>query len=131
MKRIVALAFLLAVQFSFIQDASAFKSPKAKEFKEFLDAALGACKKAKDSIDLQPEKCRKIVRECDPGCVKNFWNRAPAIFTNQSEIDVFGLVYLKCVLPGYFCNGIELRPDNVEQWQNKCLELAKPQPQIG
>ena len=126
MKRLSALAFLLAVQSGFIQDASAFKSPKEKEFKIFLEAALDVCKKAVNSINIQPEQCRKIVRERDPGCVNKFWHRAPAIFTRQSETDALGLVYFQCVLPGYFCNGIELRPDNLEQWQNNCLELAKP-----
>ena len=121
MKKLAVLAFLLAVQ-----SASAFPTPKEREFQIFLEAALSTCDNALIEPGIQPEQCRKIILKRAPACVNKFWRKAPAIFVKQSESTHFGRAYFDCVRPGYFCDGVEIRPGNNDQWRNHCLNANQP-----
>ena len=127
MKRLSGLIFLLACQSHFIQDASAFNPrDKGEEFEIFLKAALSTCDNALIDPGIQPEQCRKIIIKRNPDCVKKLWHKSPTIFTKDSESSAIGRDYFDCVRPGYFCDGVEIRPGNNEQWRNHCLDPNQP-----
>ena len=130
MKRLSALAFLLAIQAVQGGEPYSLKTveknpiPRKEFFLLWKGVALGMCEQAYHYTNLPTPDCIKLVIERSGSCMKKFERQTPAIITDKKTSKRIARLYLDCAVPGVFCNGVEVKDE--EQFNNHCLDLTQP-----
>ena len=83
--------------------------PKAEFFALWRETALSFCPQAQKTFGLSPAACEDYVRDKHARCVAEAGASAPALLSGKAESRRYARPYLDCVLPGYFCKGVEVR----------------------
>lgn len=130
MKRISALAFLLAIQTVHGGEPYSLKTvdknpiPRKEFFLLWKNVALEMCEREYHYTTLSTSDCIKFVMERSDSCVKKFERQTPAIVADKTTSKRIARLYLDCAIPGVFCNGVEVKGE--EQFNNHCLDLTQP-----
>ncbi|MGN7919938.1 hypothetical protein [Lysobacter sp. ESA13C] len=83
--------------------------PKREFFELWRETALGFCPQARENYGLSPAACEDYMRDKHARCVAEAGAAAPAVLSSKAESRRHARPYLDCVVPGYFCKGVEVR----------------------
>jgi len=83
--------------------------PKREFFELWRETAFGMCTQARETYRLSPAACEDYVRAKHARCVAEIGASAPALLSGKAESRRYARPYLDCVVPGYFCKGVEVR----------------------
>ncbi|QWF17195.1 hypothetical protein [Lysobacter capsici] len=87
--------------------------PKREFYLLWRETALNLCDGNEPGpTTLTPPKCREYVISKHERCVAQAGAQAPETISSKAESKRLARPYLECVVPGHFCNGVEVRtPD--------------------
>lgn len=91
--------------------------PKHAFYRLWRETALRLCDGNEPGpTTLTPLKCREYVMNKHERCVAQVGARTPHTISGKAESKRLARPYLECVVPGHFCNGVEVRtPDEALQ----------------
>lgn len=85
--------------------------PKQYFYKLWNERALQTCADAKSRHNLTPEECRAKIDSKSSSCEANFLPTTPEKIGNTNQAKSLGKAYLACVIPYFYCNGIEVKTE--------------------
>ncbi|UOF15051.1 hypothetical protein IEQ11_25660 [Lysobacter capsici] len=87
--------------------------PKHEFYLLWRETALTLCDGNEPGpTTLTPPKCREYVTNKHERCVTQVGAQTPPTISSKAESKRLARPYLDCVIPGHFCNGVEVRtPD--------------------
>lgn len=138
MQRLSGLIFLLAIQPIHGGEPYSLKTiesnpiPRKEFFMLLQRKAPGLCKNhpvysfdfANHSYKrFTKDECVELMKRRLTSCAKRFEPKVPAIVSKQETFRKMGRQYFDCVLPGVFCDGIEVKTE--AQFKAHCSELER------
>ena len=130
MKRIAALAFLLAIQTGQGGEPYSLKTiesnpiPRKEFFLLWKNVALEMCEREYHYTNLSTPDCKKLMLERSGSCIKKIEHQTPAMIADKKTTRRLARLYLYCAFPGVFCNGVEVKDE--EQSRNHCFDPNQP-----
>lgn len=84
--------------------------PKHEFYRLWRETALSLCDSNEPGLTtLTPPKCREYVMNKHERCVAQVGAQVPETMSSKAESKRWARPYLECVVPGQFCNGVEVR----------------------
>lgn len=85
--------------------------PKDSLFDLWHVTALKMCNGATESFNITQSQCLTKIESKKESCKVSEGRSAPAVIESEYEAKKLGKAYLLCAVPGYHCNGIEVKSE--------------------
>jgi len=85
--------------------------PQENLFELWHETALKMCNDSDKSFNISQSQCINKVDSKKESCKAIAGRNAPAVIESEYEAKQLGKAYLHCAVPGYHCNGTEVKTE--------------------
>jgi PBP1b-binding outer membrane lipoprotein LpoB len=123
MKKLSLAAIVIVISF-LISSCSAWNSGKSNDEKisqasfpmdrsEFIErlnnSIINTCKESQERHNVSQAECVSLINNKIPACLKT--TSIPETINDKEQFKDIGKQYVGCLMPYYFCNGVEVKTD--------------------
>ncbi|WP_157496754.1 hypothetical protein [Hahella ganghwensis] len=94
-----------------LQDSASNPIPKERFYDLWTEVAINSCKHAEDSYNTTEKRCKDDIYVKSNSCSRKFYSELPDFIDNKEASKQYGRKYLDCIMPYYYCNGVEVRSE--------------------